>query len=182
MERRSLPTTACGSRSEGTFVVPSISYLHERDHKRELRLESAQEGTRITEAQHEDLKRNLEFTLRAAFVQTLEAKTVLDMAKADLDYYDKIIEISRARLKAGDIAQIDFDRIELLRVQYESELQTAIVNLRTAKIQLLQLMDDRTPLDQFDVTGIVRFLRCARSARQLPPGGAGRAARFAGGA
>ncbi|MFZ0339873.1 MAG: TolC family protein [Terracidiphilus sp.] len=141
----------------GTFVEPGLSYLHERDHKRELRLESAQEGTRITESQHEDLKRNLEFTLRAAFVETLEAKAVLDMAKADLDYYDKIIEVSRARLQAGDIAQIDFDRIELLRVQYESELQTAIVNLRTAKIQLLQLMDDRTPLDQFDVTGIFDF-------------------------
>jgi len=142
---------------KGTYEQPNFSYLHERDHKRELRLESAQEGTRITEAQREDLKRNLEFTLRAAFVETLEAKAVLDMAKADLDYYDKIIEISRARLRAGDIAQIDFDRIELLRVQYESELQTAIVNLRTAKIQLLQLMDDRTPLDQFDVTGMFDF-------------------------
>jgi outer membrane protein, heavy metal efflux system len=141
----------------GTDFVPNFSYLHERDHKRELRLESAQEGTRITEAQHEDLKRNLEFTLRAAFVETLEAKFVLDMAKADLDYYDKIIDVSRARLKDGDLAQIDFDRIELLRVQYESELQTAIVNLRTAKIQLLQLMDDRTPLDQFDVTGTFDF-------------------------
>jgi cobalt-zinc-cadmium efflux system outer membrane protein len=142
---------------KGTYEQPNVSYLHERDHKRELRLESAQEGTRITEAQHEDLKRNLEFTLRAAFVETLEAKAVLDMAKADLDYYDKIIEISRARLKDGDIAQIDFDRIELLRVQYESELQRAIVNLRTAKIQLLQLMDNHTPLDQFDVTGIFDF-------------------------
>jgi outer membrane protein, heavy metal efflux system len=141
----------------GTDFVPTVSYLHERDHKRELRLESAQEGTRISEAQHEDLQRNLEFTLRTAFVETLEAKAVLDMAKADLDYYDKIIEISRDRLKAGDIAEIDFDRIELLRVQYESELQTAIVNLHTAKIQLLQLLNDRTPLDQFDVTGIFDF-------------------------
>ncbi len=142
---------------KGTYEQPNFSYLHERDHKRELRLESAQEGTRITEAQHEDLKRNLEFTLRAAFVETLEAKSVLDMAKADLDYYDKIIEMSRARLKDGDIAQIDFDRIELLRVQYESELQTAIVNLRTAKIQMLQMLNDRTPVDQFDVTGIFDF-------------------------
>ena len=141
----------------GTFVEPGVSYLHERDHKRELRQESAQEGTRITEAQHEDLKRNLEFTLRAAFVETLEAKSVLDMAKADLDYYDKIIDISRNRLRTGDIAQIDFNRIHLMRVQYEAELQTAIVNLRTAKIQLLQLLDDRTPLDQFDVTGPFDF-------------------------
>jgi cobalt-zinc-cadmium efflux system outer membrane protein len=142
---------------KGTTEQPNFSYLHERGHKRELRLESAQEGTRITQSQHEDLERNMVFTLRAAFVATLQAKFVLDMAKADLDYYDKIIDISRTTFKAGGMAQIDLDRIELLRVQYESEIQNAIVNLRTAKIQLLQLLNDRTPVDQFDVTGPFDF-------------------------
>jgi cobalt-zinc-cadmium efflux system outer membrane protein len=137
----------------GTFVVPGISYLHERDHKRELRLESAKEGTQIAALQHADLERNLLFDLRTAFVATLQAKAVLEMAKADLVYYDHIIQISRNRFKAGDLAQIDLDRIELLRVQYEVEIQTAIVNLRTSKIQLLQLLNDRTPVEQFDVTG-----------------------------
>jgi cobalt-zinc-cadmium efflux system outer membrane protein len=42
-------------------------------------------------------------------------------------------------------------------VQYESEIETAIVNLRTAKIQLLQMLNDRTPVDQFDVTGPFDF-------------------------
>jgi cobalt-zinc-cadmium efflux system outer membrane protein len=142
---------------KGTYEQPNFSYLHERDHKRELRLESAKEGTRISESEHEDLQRNLEFTLRTAFVQTLEAKTVLDLAKADLEYYDHIIAISRDRYKAGDLAHIDLDRIELLRVQYESEMQTAIVNLRTAKIELLQLLNDRTPVETFDVTGNFDF-------------------------
>ncbi len=142
---------------KGTYEQPNFSYLHERDHKRELRLESAQEGTRITQSQHEDLERNMVFALRTAFVGTLEAKFILELAKADLAYYDKIIDISRDRLKAGDIAQVDFDRIDLQRVQYESELETAIVNLRTAKIQLLQMLDDRTPVDQFDVTGSFDF-------------------------
>jgi cobalt-zinc-cadmium efflux system outer membrane protein len=142
---------------KGTTEQPNFSYLHERGHKRELRLESAQEGTRITQSQHEDLERNMVFTLRAAFVATLQAKFVLDMAKADLDYYDKIIDISRTTFKAGGMAQIDLDRIELLRVEYESEIQNAIVNLRTAKIQLLQLLNDRTPVDQFDVTGPFDF-------------------------
>jgi outer membrane protein, heavy metal efflux system len=141
----------------GTFVVPNFSYLHERDHKRELRLESAQEGTRITESQHEDLKRNMIFALRTQFVATLQAKFILDLAKADLAYYDHIIDISRERFKAGDIGQIDLDRIELQRVQYESEIETAIVNLRTAKIQLLQMLNNRTPVDQFDVSGPFDF-------------------------
>ena len=141
----------------GTDVSPNLSYLHERDHKRELRLESAKEGTQVSASQHEDLKRTLEFTLRTAFVDTLEAKAVLDLARRDLEYYDHIIQISRDRFRAGDIAQIDLDRIELQRVQYESELQTALVNLRTAKIQLLEMLDERTPVEQFDVTGTFDF-------------------------
>jgi cobalt-zinc-cadmium efflux system outer membrane protein len=141
----------------GTDVQPGISYLHERERKRELRLQSAKEGTQIAGSQHEDLERNLLFDLRTQFIQTLQAKAVFELAKADLAYYDKIIEISRSRYKAGDIAQIDLDRIELVRVQYEVEIQTAIVNLRTAKIELLQLLNDRTPVEQFDVTGPFDF-------------------------
>ncbi|MFZ0745500.1 MAG: TolC family protein [Terracidiphilus sp.] len=141
----------------GTQYQSTLSYLHERDHKRELRHESAEEGTRIAASQHEDFKRNLEFNLRSAFVATLEAKAVLQLAQDDLAYYDKIIDISRSRYKAGDIAHIDLDRIELMRVQYESELQSAMVNLRTAKIQLLELLNDHTPIGQFDVTGPFDF-------------------------
>ncbi len=141
----------------GTQFQPNVSYLHERQRKRELRLESAKEGTQIAGSQHEDLERNLIFNLRSVFIQTLQAKAVLELAQADLEYYDKIIEISRERFKAGAIGQIDLDRIELLRVQYESEIQTAIVNLRTSKIQLLQLLNDRTPLDQFDLSGRFDF-------------------------
>jgi cobalt-zinc-cadmium efflux system outer membrane protein len=141
----------------GTSEQPNFSYLHERDHKRELRLESAKEGTKISASQHEDLKRTLEFTLRTAFVNTLQAKAVLDLARADLEYYDHIIQISRDRFNAGDVARIDLDRIELQRVQYESEIQTALVDLRTAKIQLLTLLNDRTPVEQFDVNGPFDF-------------------------
>jgi cobalt-zinc-cadmium efflux system outer membrane protein len=142
---------------KGTYLVPNFSYLHERDHKRELRLQSAKEGTQIGGSLHEDLERNMLFSLRSAFVQTLEAKAVLELAKADLEYYDKIIDISQARFNDGSLAQVDLDRIELLRVQYESEIETATVNLRTQKIQLLQLLDDRTPVDQFDVSGPFDF-------------------------
>lgn len=143
--------------TSGTQVQPNISYLHERDGKRELRLKSAREGTGIGESQHADLERNMLFSLRSAFVQTLQAKAVLDLAREDLAYYDHIIAISQVRFKDGAIARVDLDRIELLRVQYESEIETATVNLRTQKIQLLQLLDDRTPVDRFDVTGLFDF-------------------------
>jgi len=131
----------------------SVSYLHEREHKRELRLESAKKGTGVAESQLADQERTLLFNLRSAFVQTLQAKAVLALAQENLAYYDQTLKVSRDRKQAGDIAQVDLDRLELQRVQYESDVQTATVNVRTAKIQLLTLLNDRTPVDRFDVTG-----------------------------
>ncbi len=135
------------------FPLLSFSYLHERQHKRELRLESAQKATGIAVSQQSDLERTLLFSLRSAFVQLLQAKQVLALAEDNLDYFDKELTISRARLQSGDIARVDLDRLELQRVQYESDFETASVNLRSAKIVLLTLLNDRTPADNFDITG-----------------------------
>ena len=151
------PSDGVWTPLRGTYVVPTLSYLHERDHKRELRLQSAQEGTQISRSQHEDLERNLLFNLRAAFVGTLQANAIVDLSRQELDYYDHIIDISQARFKSGDLAQIDLDRIELERVQYESDLQAAEVNLRTSKIQLLQLLNSKTSVDQFNIQGPFDF-------------------------
>ena len=142
-----------------SFALPylSTSYLHERRNKRELRLTSAQKATAIAQSQFADQERNLIFNLRNAFIQILQAKAVRELAKQNLTYYDHELDISRDRYKAGDIARVDLDRLELQRVQYEADLQTAEVNLRTAKIQLLQLLNDRTPVEQFDVSGAYDF-------------------------
>jgi outer membrane protein, heavy metal efflux system len=154
---QSTPNEGVWRPLNGTFETPNVSYLHERAHKREYRLESAQKATAIAISSQSDLERSLLFNLRGAFVQTLQQKAVLDLAKENLAYYDHLLDVNRDRFKAGAIAQVDMDRLELQRVQYESDLQTAIVSLRTAKIQLLALLNDRTPVDQFDVTGPFDF-------------------------
>src|SRR5215831_10421880 len=150
--------------------VATLTYLYERDHKRELRTESAQGGTRIAESGQADLKRSLLFNLRMAFVQALLQKSVVGLARENITYYDHVLNVNHDRFQAGAIAQVDLDRLELQRVQYESDLRTAEVNLRTAKIQLLALLNDRTPVEQFDVTGPFDFsseLASLEEVRQL---------------
>jgi outer membrane protein, heavy metal efflux system len=129
----------------------SIDYLHEREHKRELRLASARGETAIAIATQADLERNLMFNLRDAFNRVLLAKSVLAVARANLDYYDHEIAVNRDRYNAGAISRVDFQRVEIQRVQFESDLQTALVNLRTAKIDLLALVRSSRPVDDFDV-------------------------------
>jgi len=141
----------------GTQFSPAISYLHERQHKRELRRDQAKESTAVAESTYQDQERGLVFTLRSAFVQTLQAKATLQNAQENLAYWDRELEVDRTRLKAGDLAEVDLDRLELQRVQFESDYETAIVNLRTSKIQLLMLLNDRTPIERFDVSGPFEF-------------------------
>lgn len=140
-----------------TLPLVSFSYLYERDHKRELRRDSARQATGIAESTSADTERTLLFNLRNAFVQVLQQKAVLQLARENLAYYDHLLEVNRARYNAGDIARIDMTRLELQRSQYATDLQNAITNLDTAKIQLLQFLNDRTPYGRFDITGPFDF-------------------------
>src|SRR5262249_36668119 len=135
----------------------NFSYLHERQRKRELRLESAQAATTVAVSGQSDLERTLLFDLRAAFVQILQQKAVVTLARENLSYYDHVLDVNRKRYEVGAISRVDMDRLELQHVQYESDVQAAEVNLRTAKIQLLALLNDRTPVEQVDVSGSFDF-------------------------
>jgi cobalt-zinc-cadmium efflux system outer membrane protein len=141
----------------GAQLSPNFSYLHERRHKRELRLDQAKQTTAVTESTYLDQERSLLFNLRTGFINVLQAKAVLGNAKDNLAYWDRELDVNRARFAAGDLAQVDLDRLELQRIQFESDYETAMVNLRTAKIQLLTLLDDRTPIESFDVAGPYDF-------------------------
>ncbi len=141
----------------GTQFGPNVSYLHERQQKRELRRDQAKESTAIAESTYLDQERSLLFNLQSAFVNLLQAKAVLQNAQENLAYWDRELGIMRTRFQAGDLAQVDLTRLELQRAQFESDYETSIVSLRTAKIQIQMLLNDRTPIERFDVAGTFDF-------------------------
>jgi cobalt-zinc-cadmium efflux system outer membrane protein len=108
----------------GVVETPSFSYLHERQHKRELRRDSARGATAVAESTYSDQERGLIFELRSAFVGLLEAKAVLENARENLDYWDRELGVNRMRYKAGDLALVDLNRLEVQRVQFESDFET----------------------------------------------------------
>jgi cobalt-zinc-cadmium efflux system outer membrane protein len=140
-----------------TYAFGSMTYLHEREHKRELRLASARQATAIAVSSQADLERTLLYSLREAFVRVLAAKAVLGVARENLEYYDKEIEINRQRFDAGAISRADFQRVDLQRIQYESDVQTAETNLRTAKIDLISFMGEKIAIPDFDIDGTFDF-------------------------
>jgi cobalt-zinc-cadmium efflux system outer membrane protein len=135
----------------------TVSQLFERRNKRGLRVESARLATSIAGTDLADFERQLTFSLRDAFIRVLLSKSALELAADNLQDYEKILDVNRQRLLAGDIARVDLTRLELQRAQFESDLENARVGLRTAKIALLALLNDRRPVDDFDVTGEFDF-------------------------
>lgn len=138
-------------------ITPVLSQLIERRNKRHLRVASARFATSAASTDLADQERQLVFNLRDAFNRILQGKSLLQLAQDNLAYYDKVIAVNRERYKAGDISQNDLMRVELQRVQFESDLVNAQVNLRTAKIGLLALMNEQRPVDSFDIRGDFSF-------------------------
>src|SRR3954470_13942694 len=88
-----------------TLPFLSGSYLHEREHKRELRRDSARGATAVASSTLEDQDRTLLFDLRSAFVGILHAKEIRQLAQDNLAYYDRVLEVHRTRQQAGDISE-----------------------------------------------------------------------------
>jgi outer membrane protein, heavy metal efflux system len=83
----------------------------------------------------------------------LEAKEALQVAQDNLDSYRKTLDLSKARLDAGDISRTDYERIDLQLAEFESDYDNAKLNLEQASDSLQLLMGINQPSPDFAITG-----------------------------
>jgi cobalt-zinc-cadmium efflux system outer membrane protein len=132
-----------------------ISRLFERGNKREWRIENAKATTAETAAQLEDTIRQTNLTIKTAFTQMLEAKASLQLTSEAVKEFQHEVDIASDRYHAGDLAKIDFERLDLQLASFESSEATDIVNLRQASAQLQTLMGSATISTDFDILGSI---------------------------
>ncbi len=130
-----------------------VSRLFERGQKRRWRLDVARSTTDVTRSQYADQERQVVLTVKTAFTQMLGAKGALNLAQQNVDDYRKTIDLSRERLRAGDISATDFKRLDLQLAQFESDYDNAHTNLVQASEQLQTLLGYDRPHPGFDITG-----------------------------
>jgi cobalt-zinc-cadmium efflux system outer membrane protein len=130
-----------------------VSRLFERGNKREWRLDDARATTAQTQAQLEDTIRQTSLTIKTAFLQMLVSKASLQLTSETRKDFQHEVNIARDRYQAGDLAKIDFDRLDLQLAAFESDESTDIVNLRQASDQLQTLMGVSNPSVDFDIAG-----------------------------
>jgi outer membrane protein, heavy metal efflux system len=130
-----------------------VGRLFERGEKRRWRLDIAHSTTAQTDAQFHTQEQQTVLAVRQAFTNFVLAKAAKKLADDNLSDFKHEVDIGRERLKAGDIAKLDFERLDLQLAQFESDESNAITNAQQASVQLQVLLGYDKPRTDFDVAG-----------------------------
>jgi len=130
-----------------------IGYLFERGKKRQHRLQAAKDQTTVSRSQVTDNERQLTFNVSQQFIGVVLAQSTVDFAQQDLDSFQKTVDISEERYKAGAISEGDFLKIKLQFLQFQTDLSAAVLAKVQAIAALRQLVGFESVPDMFDVEG-----------------------------
>jgi cobalt-zinc-cadmium efflux system outer membrane protein len=134
-----------------------ISYLFERGHKRQRRLQAARDTTAVTRAQVADAERTLAFNVGQQFVSVLLAESTLAFAIDDLKGFQQTVDISEAQLKAGYIGEGDYLKIKLQLLQFQTDVSSARLARVQALVGLREFLGYNAVTADFDVVGELEF-------------------------
>ena len=142
--------------SNGQFDL-GFSYTFEIGGKRQHRLRAARDVTEATRSTVADNERTLTFNVGQQFVGAVLAQSQVDFTQQDLDSFQKTVDISETRYKAGAISEGDFLKIKLQMLQFQNDVLSA----KLAKIQALsalrQLLGFESVADNYDVDGKLEY-------------------------
>jgi cobalt-zinc-cadmium efflux system outer membrane protein len=130
-----------------------LSYTVERGGKRVKRGVVAKDNTEVTTQTVSDNERTLRFQVVQSFIGVLLAKSVLDLAQGDLSNFSQVVELNRARVVAGDLAEGDYLKLSIQKLQFEQDVSAAKLALIQARTTLRQQLGYQSVADDFDVAG-----------------------------
>src|SRR5580704_7777749 len=110
-----------------------LSYLFERGRKRQHRLQAARDVTEQSRFIVTDNERSLVFLVASQYIDVQVAESTIDLAAQDLKSFQNTVDISESRYKAGDISEVDFLKIKIQLLQFQTDMSQA----QLAKVQAL---------------------------------------------
>ena len=129
-----------------------VTQLIQTNGKRQLRTESSQYEREAVETDFRNLLRVLANTVRKSHYQLLQAQKNLEFLEANDQNYLKIVDASRIRLKAGDIAESDLVRVEIEELKIRADLDRARAEFKSAQSDLAALLSWPEISDSLRVT------------------------------
>ena len=133
-----------------------VDFVLERGGKRERRVEVAQAQKSVAELQFLNTLRQLRLDVQSAFVDAQAARDSLALAKDNLQKLQEVVTVNEARVKSGDLAEVELMRTRLAAQQFENSVRQAELRVRTSTTRLLLLMGRPPSPDGQEVTGSLR--------------------------
>ena len=121
-------------------LMPQIQQLIETAGKRRLRIESSELATEAVNFDVQDVARVLTNAVRRSFYNLILAQKTIKVASDNLEHYREILRVNEIRLKVGDVAAVDFIRIEVESLKAQGDQDQARTALNQARAELLLLL------------------------------------------
>jgi outer membrane protein, heavy metal efflux system len=137
------------------FYSAGVGRLFERGNKRGYRIDVAKSTTVQTDAQLQLTIQQTELSVKDAFTNLIIAKAAKKLADDNLSEFKHEVDINHERYLAGDLAKIDYERLDLQLAQFETDESNAIVSAEQASEQLQVLLGYDRPHTGFDIVGEV---------------------------
>src|SRR5271157_4076019 len=129
------------------------SYLIERGNKRARRLDAAKSATAVTRSQVADNERGITFQVGSLFVNAQLAESTLELAQKDLKSFQETVDISEVQFKDGGMSENDHLKIKLQLLQFEQDVQQALLSRAQALSDLRQQIGYESVPAEYDVVG-----------------------------
>src|SRR3989442_6955182 len=131
-------------------------FVLERGGKRDNRIAVAENSREVVRAQLQNTTRQLVLDVQSAFVDVLQARDNLNLARENLDAFTQIVGVNQTRVRAGDLADVELLRTQLAQLQFENSVRQAGLRLATAQSKLRLLIGRKTNDPSFQAAGDLR--------------------------
>lgn len=141
-----------GSFINNSETVLEVSQTIETAGKRRKRTATAMQDVRVSEASLEDTIRQLKLELKNRYFSVGLAKAQYGLALQILSEYDNLIKVNEARYKQGEVSGFEFSRLETERLRFFNDVLDSELQLKNAKVALLEMLGGDPGATDFDVT------------------------------
>jgi outer membrane protein, heavy metal efflux system len=136
-------------------------WVLERGGKRDARIAVAQNSREVAKLNLLNTTRGLVLDVQNAFIDVLQAKDNVALARENLTAFQGIVSVNQTRVAAGDLSKVELVRTQVAALQFQSAVRQAESKLRVATNKLQLLIGRVAPSPTFDVVGDLR--------RETPP-------------
>jgi cobalt-zinc-cadmium efflux system outer membrane protein len=143
-------TSPCSALAYGAGLSDQAALSDVLSGKRGLRLDVARAALAAARLSRADAERTLAFQVKQQFLAVLIGRQALQYLREAETATREMLSLTEVRFKAGAISEADVARVEVLKLEAEQGVETAVQAERQAKVALAILLGVRGVLPEFE--------------------------------